>query len=271
MAKLTERSAKGWRWPIAQCLVRIEHVRHHLSATANHWAAGQSPWAGYARKRVAELLGWPVRIACRRGLLRVFGHAHLEALGVIGDHRVVRLDLLSELLRLPQRETEQLIRECAELGLLRDERFLAKDPCPWVWLTSVGGRAIGRLGSRKPGLGQLERCFALAKVRADLARRVPDPQYKWTADWKLRRERRPVSRAVDAVVEVHDDGHAIVVLLLAPDRHELKRSLNELCGFYSTVVCACSNRTRSLVERVSQELQFNNLVVLDAPTLVGKG
>jgi hypothetical protein len=89
--------------------------------------------------------------------------------------------------------------------------------------------------------------------------------------WMLRPGHAPIHREMDGVLEVDGHEHAVIVLRHPRPVRQLERTLVELCGVYPRVICSCSKPVRSLVEGVSQELHLNNLLVLDVPSVVGKG
>jgi hypothetical protein len=125
-----------------------------------------------------------------------FGRIHLEALCLLHADRAARLDLFAEQLGISLSEAWEVAEVCFGLGLIEKERFLVKEPHPWLWLNGAGHLAAGfpmrRTGP--PRVGMLARLEALAQIRIAFS----EEGQPSSVFWRTRKGMRSIARRLAA-------------------------------------------------------------------------
>jgi hypothetical protein len=124
----------------------------------------------------------------RKFLAIRFDQIHIEALCLLHEDEGGRLDLVAQALGVSFAEMRQIADVCLGLELIEGQRFLVKDPCPWLWPTTAGHEALGlsALRTRPLNVGTLAYRETLAKVRISYSQEGQPSSVLWRIRKRLR-------------------------------------------------------------------------------------
>ena len=174
----------------------------------------------------------------------------LDLLRLLVEQLALPFDQLGRFLACEPEQVLSLARHLSEAGYADHGRTLMGEP-PWLWPTWRGSRLSG-LGfpAAPPRIGAMARIRAVNEVRLLIARRAP--QARWLCGRRIIRERGQRGARPNAVVEIDDERHAILVRSgCARDRESERRVAEELMARHDALIVFCARRGTSTSNRPS--------------------
>lgn len=204
-----------------------------------------------------------------------------EALSLPAEEKIVRQDRFPLLLGISPAEVSIVLNRLRRLGMIKRERFLVKDPAPWVWLTQKGGKAAHiseGMARFEPGMGQLDHADAVVRARIAYTRKYR--KGLWVPERELsRRHDRKSRHLVDGLVEPVKGGRKVIAIEVELTQKLSKRRVLTVSGLctdpdYTEVHYLCSKKAKAevthAVEAVERQgVNVDNLKILDLPDLAG--
>lgn len=188
-----------------------------------------------------------------------------QLLVLISEQTAMGFDQLTRFIDCDPEQGARVARHLTKVGYADYGRILADEP-QWIWLTEQGRRFAGTGFEARgaPKLGAMARMRAVNEVRLHIARRAP--QARWICGRSVVREQGSKGRRPNAVVEIGDERHAIVVKAGMPHLQEREREIVEtLMGRYDAMIFFGSSRPRAMLERLKSEHHWPQLVVRPIP------
>ena len=135
----------------------------------------------------------------------------VPVLDLIAEQGAIPLDQLARLLDCERSEAEQLAKRLQGEGLIRTERFFAKEP-EWVWISKRGARfSTTGLSAPRPKIGALELTRATNEVRIWVTSR--SAEVRWVSRRTLLQRHGRNASLPRAMVEAEGERHAIEIHL----------------------------------------------------------
>jgi hypothetical protein len=222
--------------------------------------AASPPTIGYTRdgKRGAAA-GAEGRPALRRPEPWEF-----DLLRLIAEQGAIPFDQLARFLDCERAQAKRLVRHLFTSGFADYGRFLHDEP-HWVWLTARGTRLSGTgFVYRRPRVGAMARMRAVNEIRLHIARRAPEA--RWICGRSVIREQGLKGYRPNAVVEIGDERHAIIVkrrIQVAADRE--RDVLETHMARHDALVAFCAPRPRKQLQRFASEHHWPKLVIRPIP------
>ena len=267
--ELTPKAARRLRWIIAEHSTRYNAVVYFCSPQALGLLQRIEEEGNFPKLFVRALPGWTAArpkpkdakapstsVRPRRGEPKP---EEIPILGLIAEQGAIPLDQLAGFLDCKLDKAKQLAKHLQEEGLIRRERFFAKEP-DWVWLSKRGARFSSTgLSAPKPSIGALPLMRATNDIRIWLTRRAPE--VRWVSRRLLLRERGRNASVPRALVETEGERHAIEVHLAPSPESRLEQRIWRRCAEYDAVVCFCTPKAGRQLERLKERHHWRKLFV----------
>jgi hypothetical protein len=187
-----------------------------------------------------------------------------EVLRLTAEQHGIPFDQLARFLGCGPEQAARVARHLSRAGFTDYGRFLVAEP-HWLWLTWRGARLSGtEFAAGRPKVGAMGRIRAVNEVRLLITSRAPEA--RWICGRTVFREQGSHGRRPNAVVEIGDERHAILVKhgIRQAERRE-RDILESLMRGYDAVVAFCAPAPGNLYRRLAGEHHWQKLVVRPLP------
>lgn len=187
-----------------------------------------------------------------------------ELLRLVAEQQGIPFDQLARFLDCKIDQAVRVAKHLSKAGFANYGRSLHDEP-HWLWLTARGSAHSGtEFAGGRPKVGAMDRIRAVNEVRLHIARRAPDA--RWVCGRTVFREQGRKGRRPNAVVEIGDERHAILV------KHGIRQSewrerdiLESLMRGYDAVVAFCAPGPGNLYRRLASAHHWPKLVIRNIP------
>jgi hypothetical protein len=183
---------------------------------------------------------------------------------LISEQAAIPFDQLARFLGCEQEQAARVARHLTQVGHADYGRILADEPY-WIWLTPRGSRISGTAFSAGPPLvGAMARMRAANEVRLHIRARAPEA--RWISGRTVFRDQGRRGHRPNAVVEIGDERHAIVVKPGLPRKREREIRVAEThMARYDAVIYFASPRPLAHLKRIKNEHHWPKLVLRQIP------
>jgi hypothetical protein len=187
-----------------------------------------------------------------------------ELLRLIAEQGAIPFDQLARFLDCDEERAARVAMHLTKVGYADYGRTLMYEP-HWLWLTWRGSRFSGLdFPAEPPRVGAMARIRAVNEVRLNIARRAPEA--RWICGRSVVREQGMRGKRPNAVVEIGDERHAIVVKHGVPHEREREiRIVETHMARYDAVIYFANPRPMALLKRLQAEHHWPKLVLRAIP------